>query len=219
MTESDWHSCTDSTPMLEFLRGKDSERKLRLFACACCRRIWHLLKDERSRNAVVLAEQYVDDLATASELEMAAYAALEASFRLQDECEPGRETPMVHAAAMAFGVAGALSNVFEASGFSAWDHAVMAAGDNEGRQNQCVLLREIFGNPFRHITIDPRWLNSTVVDLATTIYNERAFDKTPILADALTDAGCDNEEIIGHCRSEGPHVRGCWVVDLLLGKE
>ena len=79
------------------------------------------------------------------------------------------------------------------------------------------LVRDIFGNPFRPVTIDPRWLTSTVVDLASAIYEERAFDRMPILADALMDAGCDNEEIIAHCRSEGPHVRGCWVVDLLRG--
>ncbi len=87
------------------------------------------------------------------------------------------------------------------------------------KERQCGLLREIFGNPFRPVTIDPRWLTSTVVDSATAIYQERAFERMPILADALTDAGCNNEEIIAHCRSEAVHVRGCWVVDLLLGKE
>ena len=84
---------------------------------------------------------------------------------------------------------------------------------------QAFLLRDIFGNPFRPITLDPRWLTSTVVDLAQAIYNERAFDRMPILSDALMDAGCDSEDIILHCRGDGPHVRGCWVVDLLLGKE
>jgi hypothetical protein len=69
------------------------------------------------------------------------------------------------------------------------------------------------------ITIDPRWQTSTVIDLARIIYDERAFDRMPILADALMDAGCDSEDILNHCRSDGPHVRGCWVVDLILGKE
>ena len=82
-----------------------------------------------------------------------------------------------------------------------------------------TLLRDIFGNPFhRRPNIDPRWVSSTVVDLAGTIYQEKAFDRMPILADALTDAGCDSEEIILHCRGDGPHVLGCWAVDLLLGK-
>ena len=80
-------------------------------------------------------------------------------------------------------------------------------------------LYDIFGNPFRPITLDPRWLTSSVLDLSRTIYDERVFERMPIIADALMDAGCDSEEIINHCRGPGPHVRGCWVVDLLLGKE
>jgi hypothetical protein len=81
------------------------------------------------------------------------------------------------------------------------------------------LLQDIFGNPFRPVTADPEWLTATAVALAQTIYAERAFDRLPILADALEDAGCDNADILAHCRGDGPHVRGCWVVDLILGKE
>jgi hypothetical protein len=80
-------------------------------------------------------------------------------------------------------------------------------------------LRDIFGNPFRVITLDPGWLTPAVVALAQSIYDDRTFDRMPALAVALHDAGCNNEEILSHCRSEGPHVRGCWAVDLLLGKE
>src|SRR5262249_55224546 len=80
------------------------------------------------------------------------------------------------------------------------------------------LFRGIFGNPFRPVTIDPSSLTSTVVGLAGGIYADRAFDRLPILADALQDAGCDNANVLDHCRGPGPHVRGCWVVDLLLGK-
>ncbi|MCE9560801.1 MAG: hypothetical protein K8U57_01975 [Planctomycetes bacterium] len=79
-------------------------------------------------------------------------------------------------------------------------------------------LHDIFGNPFQPIVLDPNWLTSTVVALANGIYDENAFDQMPILADALQDAGCDNEDVLGHCRSEGPHVRGCWVIDQLLRK-
>jgi hypothetical protein len=81
------------------------------------------------------------------------------------------------------------------------------------------LVRDIFGNPFRPVEFDPRWRTSDVVGLARAIYDDRAFERMPILADALMDAGCEHEEIIGHCRGDGPHVRGCWVVDLILGKE
>jgi hypothetical protein len=80
------------------------------------------------------------------------------------------------------------------------------------------LIREIFGNPFRPVTLEPSWLTSTVVSLARQIYESRDFSAMPILADALQDAGCDNENILNHCRGGSGHVRGCFVVDLLLGK-
>jgi len=80
-------------------------------------------------------------------------------------------------------------------------------------------FRDIFSNPFRPVTFDPRWRTSDAVGLARAIYDDRTFDRLPILADALIDAGCDDEQVLAHCRSEGPHVRGCWVVDLVLGRE
>jgi hypothetical protein len=105
--------------------------------------------------------------------------------------------------------------------FSAIDEAIRAIG-NRQREFAALsaLLRDIVGpRPFRPIIIDPRWRTSTVVDLARTICDQKAFDRMPILADALLDAGCDNEEIITHCCHSTEHVRGCWVVDLLLAKE
>jgi hypothetical protein len=82
----------------------------------------------------------------------------------------------------------------------------------------CGPSRCAAGNPFRPAAADPRWLTTTVLALARGIYAERAFDRLPILADALQDAGCGNEDILTHCRGPGSHVRGCWVVDLVLGK-
>ena len=83
------------------------------------------------------------------------------------------------------------------------------------------LVRDIFGNPFRRVKVDPAWLrwnNGTVPTIAQGVFDDRAFDRLPILADALADAGCNNEDILAHCRSANPHTHGCWVVDLLLGK-
>jgi hypothetical protein len=79
--------------------------------------------------------------------------------------------------------------------------------------------RDIFGNPFRPVAFADSWRSETVVALAAGIYAERAFDRMPILADALEEAGCDHADVLSHCRGPGPHVRGCWVVDGLLGKE
>jgi hypothetical protein len=86
---------------------------------------------------------------------------------------------------------------------------------------QCDLLRDVLGNPFRLARINQAcltWNDGTIPKLAQGIYDDRAFDRLPILADALEDAGCDNADILAHCRGPGPHVRGCWVVDLILGK-
>ena len=79
-------------------------------------------------------------------------------------------------------------------------------------------MHDIFGNPFRPVAFDPAWRTSTAVELARQMYEAREFSAMPILADALQDAGCENADVLGHCRGPGPHVRGCWVVDLLLGK-
>jgi hypothetical protein len=86
-------------------------------------------------------------------------------------------------------------------------------------QAQTGVLRDIFGNPFRPVTLDPAWLTPKVKTIAQAIYNNRAFERMPELADALAEAGCSNQDILSHCRGPGPHVRGCWVVDLVLGKE
>ena len=92
----------------------------------------------------------------------------------------------------------------------------------EGRQQAwiegCQAAKEVLGNPFRPVSVPPHWLTPAVVGLAGGIYDDRAFDRLPILADALLDAGCENDQILSHCRSEGSHVRGCWAIDLLLGK-
>src|SRR6185295_8434857 len=90
---------------------------------------------------------------------------------------------------------------------------------DEECRTDCILLRDIFGNPFRPVTLNPAWLTPTVQQLAALIYEERQFDKMPLLGDALEEAGCSNEEVLQHCRGGGEHCRGCWVVDKVLGKE
>lgn len=84
---------------------------------------------------------------------------------------------------------------------------------------QASFLRDIFGNPFRSVAIDPSWLTPKVCQLAKAIYERRDFHQMPGLADTLEKAGCTDTGILDHCRQPGPHVRGCWVVDLILGKE
>jgi hypothetical protein len=83
---------------------------------------------------------------------------------------------------------------------------------------QANLVRDVFGTPFRPFTLNPIWLNPTVRGITESLYYDQDFDPLPILADALEDAGCADDAILNHLRSPGPHVRGCWAVDLILGK-
>ena len=86
------------------------------------------------------------------------------------------------------------------------------------KQQHSNIIRDVFGNLFRAVTVQPAWLTPSVVSLAQTIYDVRAFHRMPILGDAIEETGCDRTDILKHCRSETEHVRGCWLVDDLLGK-
>jgi hypothetical protein len=109
----------------------------------------------------------------------------------------------------------AVSTAVQAAATSVWTGPVALDGRGASRLARCCLGPL----PFRPAAVRPDWLTETAVALARAIYEERAFDRLPILADALEDAGCDDADILAHCRGDGPHVRGCWVVDLVLGKE
>jgi hypothetical protein len=226
MTETDWLAATDPGPLLEFLGSAATARKLRLFACACCRRIWDRLVDERSRLAVSVSERYADGMATDEELieaadnvdqevpsdEWAACYAINPSW--DSGYGPGGQT-----ATHSYAYWAAIHCANEASGNIAGGVPPRpVVGIVAEQAQQACLLRDIFGNPFRPVTADPTWVTSTVLALAAQMYDSRAFDRLPILADAIQDAGCDNEDILNHCRQPGTHVRGCWVIDLVLKK-
>jgi hypothetical protein len=216
MTEAEWAASNDAVPMLVFLEGRITRRQEHLFACACCRRIWHLLSDEPCRNGVEIAERLADGLASREEWAAHWEEAVEkrqlGTYGINAAYNAGYPMPL--GARHALTSAGATQAREPVTQDGEWLAGVIAE-----RTAQTVLLRDIFGNPFRPVAADPPWLTSTVVTLAEGIYAERAFDRLPILADALQDAGCENADILAHCRNDGPHVRGCWVVDLLLRKE
>ena len=214
MTEADWDRCTDPQKMLELLRarGQASERKLRLFACACCRGIWHRLSDKCSRRAVEVVERFADGQATPQTFRKWHWAAYEA-YEVTGE------------AAYAVYAAG-----HRVADLAASDAAEAAADAGQERASQCDLLRDIVANPFRaEPAIDPAcltWNEGTVKRLAEAAYEERSVpegtleqDHLAVLADALEEAGCTDEEILGHLRGTGTHVRGCHLIDLLLGRE
>jgi hypothetical protein len=224
MTEEEWSSCQDLPAMLEAASAcvpEDAlERKWRLLSCAACRRLWPLLPDERSRNAVEGSERFADRLLSEQELDWLMAAA--------EEAQPGDSSPREWAAAAARWVAKSysLSRYTQVPFLAACAAGGVTGGmDHEERSRamapeldvHCALFRCILGNPFRPVVVDPSWRTSTVVALAVGIHDERAFDRLPILADALQDAGCEDAELLGHCRNPGPHARGCWVLDLVLG--
>jgi hypothetical protein len=233
VTEQDWLTGTDPSPMLASLRGRASGRKLRLFACACCRHIWHLLPDEQVRGAVEAAERFADGLADAGELKAACLAA-------RSRCRWGGGAPYAAAACAETG-----DELWEAGAAAAYAAKAAAKRRQRGpppgwlaaaglpedlysrsagsarkavEAAQAAFLRCLFGNPFRAAPVDPVRVRGTVAALARGIYEERGFDRLPVLADALQDAGCEDEDLLAHCRGPGPHFRGCWVIDRLLGK-
>ena len=210
MTEEEWLECGDPQPMLGMLQGRVSERKLRLFACACVRSGWHVLADPRHRQAVEVTEAYADGVGKKSDLKAARLAVLAARRELRDRLSGTSTQPREVAE---HNLSYSISDLASERNYLRVVNQVLFGVE------QHPLIRDIFGNPFRPVTFDARWRTSDVVGLARAIYDEQAFERMPILADALMDAGCEDEQIIGHCRGDGPHVRGCWVVDLVLGKK
>jgi hypothetical protein len=241
MTEAEWLAATDPTPLVRFLEGRASDRKLRLFACACCRRVWHLLPDERSRKAVEFAERCDDrtgddERVAVRGLAYQAAGDLAARYRQMSSDLLDATSPLYREAWMYLRAANAATltvadDAGEAARVAADRTAVAAGIERSGRvepehlepfrraeqEQQVGILRDIFGN-LRPVAFSPDWCIDTALSLAGTMYENGDFSALPILADALQDAGCDNEEVLNHCRGDGPHFRGCWVVDLVLGK-
>ncbi len=251
MTEVEWLACTDPGQSWAYLaqrrRRKVSPRKSRLFACACCRRAWHMIPCEAGRRCVEVSERYADSSAEEGEC-WACVEAVSASITEEAKFWGGIDEDVVSDPAIlallavrdvasgagslaAYRSAAALA--FHAGlGLSGAGAAEMARQEvlSTEEADQAHLMRDIFGNPFRPPLPLPgavlAWNDRTVPRLAAVIYMDRtmpqgmlATGRIAILADALLDAGCTDEALMAHCRSEGPHVRGCWAVDLILGKE
>jgi hypothetical protein len=240
MTEQEWRTGNNPTPMLEFVRHTASERKLRLFAVACCRRVWGSFPDEGSRRAVEVAEQYADGATHKKALAAARSTAADVAngmglpgSSVEGQRVWGAAQAARHAARPTRKRPALGDDVRKAAEFSLMAEMVGRLSrsiPSECLLPRCRLLRCIFGNPFRQPPPLPSavlaWNDGTVRRLAGAIYEDRQMAagtldpaRLAILADALLDAGSDDEDLIGHCRSEGPHYRGCWALDCLLGKE
>ncbi len=236
ISEHDWFASHNPIEMIWCLPHRLcdclSERKRRLFACVCCHAIRDFL-DERDWNSVLAAEEYADGEITLSEFTATSYgsnpqwdrSAREVAFCALVSCtttdKPTElDTTWVYAA-LALHMSETGEKIDDWPQVHSLERNAFHFGSSVATRCKVdfsPLLRCIFGNPFRPVAVDPQWLTSTVTQLAQGIYDDRAFDRLPILADALQDAGCDNADVLNHCRDNGPHARGCWVVDLVLGK-
>jgi hypothetical protein len=244
MTEQEWLESGDWEALWIYLLHADLQtgRNTLLVVLAPCRRFIHRLRDPRSLHALDICERLADDgenweeevrdvyddaLAAAYAEPPGVYCAAACVAGAVCHPEPTNIGRAAHAVPAVYGyeaaiAAGLISEVgSESEVEKIWSHPIFQSGVELGKRILADITREIIGNPFRPVKLNPEWLtwnDGTVRRIAQTIYDERAFDRLPILADALEDAGCDNADILKHCRSGGEHVRGCWVVDLLLGK-
>jgi hypothetical protein len=211
MTENQWVNCSYPLVLLEDLR-RASRRKLRLLGCACCCQVWALLSDERSRQAVRVAEEYADGLideANVNEAFANACTAIAGALATPDFYFPHAAAYVAHA------------DAWYSAHFALQGMAIAKGNGARHRRLQLWTLHDIFGNPFRPITINPAWLTPAVVSLAHAVYDGRTlpagnFDpvRVAVLADALEEVAAD-WELVEHLRGPGTHLRGCWVVDLL----
>ena len=233
MTEQEWLECGDPQQMLRFLRGKASERKLRLLAVACCRRIWRLLSHERSRSAVEAAERFADGLLGREGL--AAHWVAHDDFPLHSDEEVPSYAALYAARESAWSAArDCPANAASEEAWAAVPSRLRNGHREEVRRaaarGQADLLRDLFGPlPFRPVALNPAWLtfqDGAIRKLARAVYEERELPgghldngRLAVLADALEEAGCHDADLLGHLRGPGPHVRGCWVLDLIAGRE
>jgi hypothetical protein len=211
MTEAEWLVCKDPMVMLRHLGVDSNERKTLLLTCACLRRIEDLLPKDGVRWMVIAEAVAAGKASTAALPDESAETAL---YEAMEEGPPEREGAVL-----------AVLDVFSVR----WSSLDWTPGERPEpyltadwlteRAVHADLVRDIFGSPFRLVRVQPHWLSRDVRALAHLVHDARTFERLPILTDALEDAGCDNADLLGHLRGPGPHVRGCWAVDLLLGKE
>jgi hypothetical protein len=253
MKDTEWQTCDDVRAMLDHLAtrgGRESEpgldvveevigeRKLGLFAVACCRRVDHHLVAETTRNLVDAAEQFFTNQGSEEDLAEAVEALLDEEAALEREELGHKETQIANAADIAIIMGSGLSLAYYGAicsgnecyeeligGLDVLQHATTRRGTARAAEEsarQADLLRDMAGNPFRRVTINQAWLrwkDRTVAKLAESIFEERRFVDLPVLADALEEAGCTDRDLLDHLRGPGPHVPGCWAVDLLLDKK
>jgi hypothetical protein len=228
VTETQWLASLDSRLVLAAVSRRISDRKLRFLICACCRRVWDLLVDDRSKEAVEIAEQYADGSATREDL-IAVRRKADAAYqwaRKQHGPAAFRLFGAAHLALQATSVARKLRFDPREDEFL---RGAQERKEKAERKARCDLIRDLVASPSRCVELDAArlaWKKGLIVSLAQTAYDQRILpagtlsnERLAILADALEEAGCTTQEILSHLRRGGDHVRGCWAVDLILSKD
>jgi hypothetical protein len=234
MTEAGWNSCTEAYKMLKALRasGQSSGRKLRLFAAACCRGVWSSWQPSRLHPAVLTCEAVADGLVGRKSLrgarsEIGGVGSYSAKAMVYSAMHAAlSEVPSAAAEGAACCAADYFGLAAQGDHLTPANTAAFKAARKSEYERQAALLRCIFGTlAFRPLPpVAPAvlaWQGGMVGRLAAAIYEERDFsqERMGVLADAAEEAGLDDAELLAHLRSPGPHARGCWAVDLLLGRE
>jgi len=204
MTEAEWAACRDPRELLDYHRMKRDPRRLRLLAVACVRLIPPDAFPAQLAPVLDVVERYADGAAARTEF-LAARRLVRAASRQTDQYVLTRR------------VLGWLAD----DSLEGQSMAIAVTRDltgSGGAVAECDLNRCVFGNPYRAVAFDPEWRTEAVVGLATGVAADRAFERLPVLADALEDAGCADADVLAHCRGGGPHATGCWVVAGLLGR-
>jgi hypothetical protein len=218
MTEVKWLACDDATKLLNWLTSRPnppSDRRIRLFMVACARVIWDRIPVGEMRRAVEVAEMFSDAQTTLEELNRfrGQYYAPWMPTATAEQRISITDSQQISISTVAYATVYNPKAMARVQVTAGWRFIVEMTSSH-----QCPLLRDIIGNPFRPVALDPAWRTTAVLGLADAIYAHRAYDRLPILADALEEAGCTNADLLAHCRGPGPHVRGCGAVDLILGK-
>jgi hypothetical protein len=243
MTEADWQTGTDFTAHVRFAADRLSPRRQRLLAAGFCRAVSQLFSHAELNEALLGIDHYADDMASVGavdrvrqrcrEIAQESYEDYRAAVDGGESDSLRSEVLSEFAWAVAFAANSPLpllevGNRAAAAAVQVRTGAALlapVASPNFGAATveQSLVMRsvvwEIVGNPFQEIHFSPSWRTDTAVSLAKHMYDSREFSAMPILADALQDVGCEDEALLNHCRDTSlTHLRGCWVVDLVLGR-
>lgn len=222
MTEAEWLTSEDLAALLRWDHVRRRRRKLRLFSCGCCRQLGRWLKNPRLMDALAGSERYADGLIKDAGLARWALESNRAWDAVREAKGRDKRARLAAHWAVAYtccankygtyqDIAARVLEPHPDRGFGEADRSALGVCFR-------TLLRCVFGNPFRPVAFAPGWRTEAVVGLARGMYDGRDFAAMPVLADALEEAGCDHPEVLAHCRDpQGVHVRGCWVVDGVLG--